>query len=69
MVKFIYLMLVHRVYDSVRAGDASALPIAPRPEELRLLPKYFLDQESHEEGVRQLHAAIADWHADRAALA
>jgi len=69
MVKFIYVMLVHRVYDCVRAGDAGASPLALRPEELRLLPAYFLDQESHEEGVRQLHAAIADWHAERAALA
>ena len=67
MVKFIYVMLVHRVYDCVRTGDATAAAIALRPQELRLLPKYFLDQESHEEGVRQLHAAIADWEADRAA--
>jgi MoxR-like ATPase len=66
MVKFVYVMLIHRVYDSVHAGDASASPIALRPEELRLLPKFFLDQESHEEGVRQLHAAIDDWHAERA---
>src|SRR5687767_263966 len=57
MVKFVYVMLVHRVYDCVRAGDTSAAAIAVRPEELRLLPKYFLDQESYEEGVRQLHAA------------
>jgi MoxR-like ATPase len=69
MVKFIYVMLVNRVYDCVRAGDASASAIALRSEELRLLPKYFLDQESHEEGVRQLHAAIVDWHAERSALA
>ena len=69
MVKFMYVMLVHRVYDCVRAGDASAPAIALRAEELRLLPKYFLDQESHEEGVRQLHAAIVDWHAQRAILA
>jgi MoxR-like ATPase len=69
MVKFIYVMLVNRVYDCVRAGDASASPIALRSEDLRLLPKYFLDQESHEEGVRQLHAAIVDWHAERSALA
>ena len=69
MVKFIYVMLVHRVYDCVRAGDAGAAPIGLRPEELRLLPNYFLDQERHEEGVRQLHAAIADWHSDREALA
>jgi len=69
MVKFMYVMLVHRVYDCARAGDASAPAIALRAEELRLLPKYFLDQESHEEGVRQLHAAIVDWHAERAALA
>jgi len=61
-------MLVHRVYDCVRAGDASAA-IALRPEDLRLLPKYFLDQETHEEGVRQLHAAIVDWHAERTAVA
>jgi len=69
MVKFIYVMLVHRVYDCVRAGDAGASAIALRPEELRLLPKYFLDQETHEEGVRQLYAAIADWQAERAAVA
>jgi MoxR-like ATPase len=69
MVKFVYVMLVHRVYDCVRAGDSSAAAIALRPEELRLLPKYFLDQESHEEGVRQLHAAIVDWHAERSAVA
>jgi MoxR-like ATPase len=69
LVKFIYVMLVHRVYDCVRAGDASASAIALRSEELRLLPKYFLDHESHEEGVRQLHAAIVDWHAERPALA
>lgn len=68
MVKFVYVMLVHRVYDCVRAGDANAA-IALRPEELRLLPKYFLDQEAHEEGVRQLHAAIVDWHTERSAVA
>jgi MoxR-like ATPase len=68
MVKFVYVMLVHRVYDCVRAGETSAA-MALRPEELRLLPKYFLDQETHEEGVRQLHAAIVDWHAERSAVA
>ena len=69
MVKFMYVMLVHRVYECVRAGDQNAARIALRPEEFRLLPKFFLDQETHEEGVRQLHAAIADWHEERAALA
>lgn len=69
LVKFIYVMLVHRVYDCVRGGEASAAPIALHAEQLRLLPTYFLDQDSHEEGVRQLHAAIADWVSDRAALA
>ena len=69
LVKFIYVMLVNRVYDCVRAGDASASAIALRSEELRLLPKFFLDQESHEEGVRQLHAAIVDWDAERSAIA
>ena len=69
MVKFMYVMLVHRVYDCVRDGDTNAAAITLRPEELRLLPKFFLDQETHEEGVRQLHAAIADWHEERVALA
>ena len=69
MVKFVYVMLVHRVYDYVRNGETSAAAIALRPEDLRLLPKYFLDQERHEEGVRQLQAAIADWHAARSAVA
>jgi hypothetical protein len=69
MVKFVYVMLVNRVYDCVRTGDASASAIPLRAEELRLLPKYFLDEESHEEGVRQLHAAIVDWYAERSALA
>jgi hypothetical protein len=68
MVKYLYVMLVHRVYDCVRGGDAAA-PHALDAEQLRLLPKYFLDQDSHEEGVRQLHAAITDWMADRTALA
>jgi MoxR-like ATPase len=69
MVKFVYVMLVHRVYDCVRTGETSAAAIALRPDELRLLPAYFLDRESHEEGVRQLHAAILDWHAERSAVA
>lgn len=68
MVKFVYVMLVHRVYDCVRAGDADPAT-ALRPEELRLLPKYFLDHETHEEGVRQIYAAILDWHAERSAVA
>ena len=66
MVKFVYVMLVHRVYDCVRGGEAREAPVALQAEQLRLLPKYFLDQDSHEEGVRQLHAAIADWMTDRA---
>ena len=69
MVKFIYVMLVHRVYDFVRGGEAREAPIALQAEQLRLLPKYFLDQDSNEEGVRQLHAAITDWMSDRAAIA
>ena len=69
MVKLMHVMLVHRVYDCVRTGETGAPATTLRPEELRLLPAYFLDQESHEEGVRQLHAAIADWHAERAVLA
>ena len=69
MVKFVYVMLVHRVYDCVRGAEPGVAPVALHAEQLRLLPKYFLDQDSNEEGVRQLHAAIADWMSDRAALA
>ena len=69
MVKFIYVMLVHRVYECARGGEVRAAPMALNAEQLRLLPQYFLDQDSNEEGVRQLHAAIADWMADRAAIA
>jgi MoxR-like ATPase len=61
MVKFAYVMLVHRLYDYVRSGESSIGRAALRASELRLLPRYFLDDESNEEGVRQLHAAIADW--------
>lgn len=69
MVKFIYVMLVHRVYDCVRGGEAGGTPVALHAEQLRLLPRYFLDQDGNEEGVRQLHAAITDWMSDRAAIA
>src|SRR5262245_7649908 len=69
MVKFVYVMLVHRVYDCARAGETSAAAMALRPEELCLLPKYFLDQDSHQERVRQLYAAIVDGHAERSAVA
>ncbi len=69
MVKFVYVMLVHRVYECVRSGETSGTPVALHAEQLRLLPRYFLDQDSHEEGVRQLHAAITDWMSDRAAIA
>ena len=69
MVKFIYVMLVHRVYECVRGGAASGAPVTLQAEQLSLLPKYFLDQDGHEEGVRQLHAAIADWVSERTALA
>jgi MoxR-like ATPase len=65
MVKFIYVMLVHRVYDCVRGGEAGGTPVALHAEQLRLLPRYFLDHDSNEEGVRQLHAAITDWMSDR----
>ena len=69
MVKFVYVMLVHRVYDCVRGGEAGGAPVALQAEQLRLLPQYFLDHDSNEEGVRQLHAAISDWISDRAAIA
>ena len=65
MVKFIYVMLVHRVYDCVRRGENGGTPVVLQAEQLRLLPQYFLDHDGNEEGVRQLHAAIADWVADR----
>jgi hypothetical protein len=69
LVKFAHVMLIHRLYDFVRSGDSSLDRTCLREAELRLLPRYFLDDESNEEGVRQLHAAIADWHEQAAALA
>ena len=69
LVKFVYVMLVHRVYDCVRSGETGAGPVALHAEQLRLLPRYFLDQDGNEEGVRQLYAAIADWMSDRSAIA
>jgi hypothetical protein len=69
MVKFIYVMLVHRVYDCVRGSEARGTPVTLQAEQLRLLPQYFLDHDSNEEGVRQLHAAIADWMSDRTVIA
>lgn len=69
LVKFVYVMLVHRVYDCVRSGETGAAPVVLHAEQLRLLPRYFLDQDSNEEGVRQLYAAIADWMSDRSAIA
>jgi len=53
----------------VRGGEAGGTPVALHAEQLRLLPRYFLDQDGNEEGVRQLHAAITDWMSDRAAIA
>jgi MoxR-like ATPase len=69
MVKFAYVMLIHRLYDFVRCGESSIERTCLRQAELGLLPKYFLDDDSNEEGVRQLHAAIEDWHEQLAALA
>ena len=69
LVKFVYVMLVHRVYDCVRSGETGAGSVALHAEQLRLLPRYFLDQDGNEEGVRQLYAAIADWMSDRSAIA
>ena len=69
MVKFAYVMLIHRLYDVVRSGDTSVGRVGLREAELRLLPTYFLDDESNEEGVRQLLAAIADWQEQLAATA
>jgi hypothetical protein len=65
MVKFVYVMLVHRVYDCVRRGETGGAPVTLQADQLRLLPRYFLDQDSNEEGVRQLHAAITDWMAEQ----
>jgi hypothetical protein len=61
-VKFTYVMLIHRVYDVVRSDQPYVDGSAIRPEELNLLPRYFLDDDTREDGVRQLYAAIEDWY-------
>jgi MoxR-like ATPase len=62
LVKFTYVMLIHRVYDVVRSDQPYVDGSAIRPEELNLLPRYFLDDDTREDGVRQLYAAIEDWY-------
>jgi MoxR-like ATPase len=61
LVKFTYVMLIHRVYDVVRSDQPDLDGGALRPEELNLLPRYFLDDDTREDAVRQLYAAIEDW--------
>jgi len=62
LVKFAHVMLIHRLYDFVKSGESTLGPSCLRDADLALLPRFFLDDESNEEGVRQLHAAIAEWH-------
>ena len=46
IVKLLYIMMIHRMYDAVRAGEQAPAPGTPflRVEERNLLPKYFLDR-------------------------
>lgn len=58
LVKMVYIMLIHRLYEAVRnneLGNSPAPPLSLRPrEELALLPRYFLDDTSDEEVLQRL---------------
>ena len=62
LVKFTYVMLIHRLFDLAR-GDPKTVAGkgCVRAEELRLLPKYFLDDDTKEEPIAQMDAAIKEW--------
>src|SRR5262245_24367617 len=65
LVKLAHVMLIHRLYDFVRSGESSLEGPGLRDAEFALLPRYFLDDDTNEEGIRQIQAAIADWQMAR----
>jgi MoxR-like ATPase len=66
LIKCLYVMLLHRMFadPTVVGGDIKDLVDDPaddrsiRTAELRLLPRYFLDDVSNDEAVRQMEAAL-----------
>lgn len=63
LVKFAHIMLVHRVYEAVLnnelgASTAPALSLRLR-EELGLLPRYFLDDNTDEEVIQRLERVVS----------
>jgi MoxR-like ATPase len=58
LVKMLYIMLVHRVYEaSYKEEYKQAKEIVLGPEQLELFPQYFLDRQD-EESERQMIAAV-----------
>jgi len=55
VIKLIYIMLVHRIYEAVRQQDFD--DIALGEAELQLLPRYFLDRID-EEAVQKMRRVV-----------
>lgn len=58
VVKSLYVMLMHRIYDEACRPDDKGAPL--RGRELRLLPLYFLDDTPDESTVRQIDSLIRE---------
>jgi MoxR-like ATPase len=62
LVKLTYVMLIHRLYDVALGGEPYVHGNSIGQQELNLLPKYFLDDDTREDAVSQLYTAIEDWY-------
>ena len=59
LVKMCYVMIINRIYEAVMSNDLEhALTL--RPQELQLIPDYFLDRWDDEEAIRQLNFQAAN---------
>lgn len=59
LVKMLHLMLVHRVYEAVRAGRIDN-SLSLRKEEYLLIPQYLLDRYDDEESIRHLEGMASN---------
>src|SRR5262249_29387189 len=53
LTKFLYVMLVHRLFDSMRGGKKRGTEEYPWQNEVNLLHKFFLDRTNEEIGARR----------------
>ena len=57
LVKIVHLMIVHRIYDAVRADEAPSAPqLSLRKEELALIPRYLLDRFDDQVAMQHLRS-------------